>query len=122
LRLVELEKSVVEGAGAAPLAACMAHKAPQLADKRVVLVLGGGNIDPILLSRVIEKGLVLDGRLCRFTAVVSDRPGGLAKLAQLIAQTGASIKEVAHDRAFSGPDVTAVNVLCAVETADREHI
>ncbi len=122
LRLVELEKSVVEGAGAAALAACMAGKLPELAGRRSVLILSGGNIDPVILGRVIDKGLVADGRLCRFTAVVSDRPGGLARLAQRIAQTGASIKDIAHDRAFSGSDVTAVNVLCTVETSDRDHI
>jgi len=121
LRLVELEKSVVEGAAAAALAATMTGKLPELAGRRVALILSGGNIDPMVLSRVIEKGLVADGRLCRFTAVISDRPGGLARLAQLIAQAGASIKEVTHDRAFSGPDVSAVHVLCAIETADREH-
>ena len=122
MRLAELEKSVVEGAGAAPLAACMAGKLPEVAGRKTVLVLSGGNIDPTILSRVIEKGLVTDGRLCRFTAVISDRPGGLARLAQVIAESGASVKEVTHDRAFSGPDVAAVNVLCTVETADREHI
>ncbi len=122
LRLLELEKSVVEGAGAAPLAACMAGKLPELAGRRSVLILSGGNIDPVILGRVIDRGLVADGRLCRFTAVVSDRPGGLARLAQLIAQTGASIKDIAHDRAFSGSDITAVHVLCTVETSDREHI
>src|SRR5476651_2471557 len=79
LRMVELEKTVVEGAAAAPLAAMMAGKLPWLAGKRVVLVVGGGNIDPAILSRVIEKGLVHDGRLTRFTAKISDRPGGLAE-------------------------------------------
>lgn len=122
LRLAELEKSVVEGAGSAALAACIAGQVPQLAGRRTVLLLTGGNIDPMVLSRVIEKGLAADGRLWRFTAVISDRPGGLARFAQLIAQTGASIEQIEHERAFSGPDVTAVNVLCTVETADREHI
>ncbi len=122
LRLLELEKSVVEGAGAAALAACMAGKLPELAGRRTVLILSGGNIDPVILGRVIDKGLVADGRLCRFTAVISDRPGGLARLAQLIAQTGASIKDIAHDRAFSGSDITSTNVLCTVETSDRDHI
>ena len=122
LRLVELEKSVVEGAGAAPLAACMSGKLPELRGKRTVLVLSGGNIDPLILTRVIEKGLVSDGRLCRFTAVITDRPGGLARLAQLIAESGASVQEIGHDRAFSGPDIAAANVLCTVETADRRHI
>src|SRR5690606_2232207 len=62
LRLVELEKSVVEGAGAAPLAACMSGKLPELRGKRVVLLLSGGNIDPMVLNRVIDRGLVTDGR------------------------------------------------------------
>ena len=79
------------------------------------------NIDPNVLSRVIERGLVADGRLGRFTAVISDRPGGLADLAAQIASTGASIKQVVHDRAFASSDVSAVNVLCTVETRNHEH-
>jgi threonine dehydratase len=122
LRLIELEKSVVEGAGAASLAAFIAGKLPALAGKRVVLVLSGGNIDLTMLGRVIEVGLVADGRLCRFTARIGDRPGTLARLAEVVASTGASIKEIAHDRAFSGLDVSAVRVVCTVETSDREHI
>ena len=123
LRLVELEKSVVEGAAATPLAACMSGKLGELAGgKRVVLLLCGGNIDPNVLSRVIESGLVADGRLCRFTAVISDRPGGLADLATQIASTGASIKQVVHDRAFASSDVSAVNVLCTVETRNHQHL
>ncbi len=122
LRLVELEKSVVEGAGAAPLAALMTGKFPELDGLRTVIILSGGNVDPLMLSRVIERGLVTDGRLCRFTAVVTDRPGGLAKLTKLIADTGASIQELVHDRTFSGPDLAAANVLCTVETANRRHI
>jgi len=122
LRLVELEKSVVEGAAATPLAACMSGKLKELAEKRVVLLLCGGNIDPNVLSRVIERGLVADGRLGRFTAVISDRPGGLADLAAQIASTGASIKQVVHDRAFASPDVSAVNVLCTVETRNHQHL
>jgi threonine dehydratase len=122
LRLVELEKSVVEGAGAAPLAALMIGKLPELDGLRTVMILSGGNVDPLVLSRVIEKALVSDGRLCRFTAVVTDRPGGLARLTELIAQSGASIQELVHDRAFSGSDLAAANVLCTVETADREHV
>ncbi len=75
-----------------------------------------------MLSRVIEQGLVHDGRLTRFTAVISDRPGGLAELCRVIAGCGASIKDIAHDRAFSGPDVSAVNAVCTVETRNRAHI
>jgi len=122
LRLVELEKSVVEGAAATPLAACMSGKLKELADKPVVLLICGGNIDPNVLSRVIERGLVADGRLGRFTAVISDRPGGLADLATQIASTGASVKQIVHDRAFASPDVSAVNVLCTVETRDHQHL
>jgi threonine dehydratase len=122
LRLVELEKSVTEGAAATTLAACMSEKLKVLAGKRVVLLLCGGNIDPNVLSRVIERGLVADGRLGRFTAIISDRPGGLADLTKQIASTGASIKQVVHDRAFASPDISAVNVLCTVETRNRQHL
>jgi threonine dehydratase len=122
LRMVELEKTVVEGAAAVPLAALMAGKLPRLAGQRVALVVCGGNIDPAILSRVIEKGLVHDGRLTRFTAKISDRPGGLAELSRVIAAAGASIKDIEHDRAFSGADVSAVNVICTVETRDRGHV
>jgi threonine dehydratase len=122
LRLVEMEKSVVEGAAATPLAACLSGKLKDLAGKKCVLLLCGGNIDPNVLSRVIERGLVADGRLCRFTAVISDRPGGLADLTTQIASTGASIKQVVHDRAFASSDVSTVNVLCTVETRNHEHL
>ena len=122
LRMVELEKSVVEGAAATPLAAMMAGLLPELRGKKVVLVVCGGNIDPVILSRVIEKGLVHDGRMTRFTVVISDRPGGLAALSRVIAESGASFKDIEHDRAFSGPDISAVNAVCTVETRDHGHI
>ncbi|MBI1373861.1 MAG: threonine ammonia-lyase [Phycisphaera sp.] len=121
LRLIEMEKGVVEGAAASTLAALIGGHVPHLAGKRVAITLCGGNIDPSVISRVIEKGLVADGRMCRFTATISDRPGGLAKLATVLADAGASVKEIIHDRAFSGPDVAAVNVLCVIETRDAEH-
>ena len=63
-----------------------------------------------------------DGRLTRFTVSISDRPGGLARLAATIASTGASIKEIVHDRAFSGPDLSAVRVICVVETTGHAHV
>jgi threonine dehydratase len=122
LRLIELEKSVVEGAGAAPLAAFLAGKLDTLRGRNVVLVLCGGNIDLTILDRVIEIGLVADGRLSRFTVSISDRPGGLARLAEVIASTGASIKEIVHDRAFSGPDLSEVRVVCVVETTGHDHV
>jgi len=122
LRMVELEKGVVEGAAATPLAACLSGKLKEFAGKRVVLLLSGGNIDPNVLSRVIERGLVADGRLCRFTAIISDRPGGLADLATRIASNGANIKQVVHDRAFGSSDVSAVHVRCTVETRNHQHL
>jgi len=122
LRLIELEKSVVEGAGAAPLAAFLGGKLDALKGRNVVLALCGGNIDLSILDRVIEVGLVADGRKWRFTASISDRPGGLARLSEVIASTGASIQEIVHDRAFAGPNVTEVRVVCVVETTGRAHI
>jgi len=122
LRIVEMEKGVVEGAAATPLAACLSGQLKQFAGKKCVLLFCGGNIDPNVLSRVIERGLVADGRLGRFTAVISDRPGGLAYLARQIAATGASIKQVVHDRAFASSDISAVKVMCTVETRDRQHL
>jgi threonine dehydratase len=122
LRIVELEKGVVEGSAATPLAACLSGQLDDLKGHRVVLLLCGGNIDPNILSRVMESGLVADGRLSRFTAVISDRPGGLADLAAQIASAGASIKQVVHDRAFAGSDVSAVHVVCTVETRNHAHL
>lgn len=122
LRILELEKGVVEGSGAAPLAAFFNGQLADLAGKRVVLALCGGNIDPAVLGRVIEHGLVQDGRLARFVAQISDRPGGLAAFTQAIADVGASVKQIEHERAFAGADISKVEVLCTVETRDHAHI
>ncbi len=121
LRLLELEKAVVEGAGASTLAALLAGRLPELAGKRVVLLLAGGNIDPAVLANVIEKGLAFDGRLLRFTATISDRPGGLAAFATAIAEIGASVQQVHHDRIFCGADMSRVEIICTVETEDADH-
>ena len=122
LRIIELEKSVVEGSAAATLAALLSGKLPELKGKKVVLPFCGGNIDPGILNRVIEKGLVADNRLFRFTATISDRPGGLAALTHVIASVGASVKEITHDRTFGRAEASAVQVICIVETRDRGHI
>jgi threonine dehydratase len=119
LRVFEMEKGVVEGAGATPLAALLEHGSRF--GQKTVLVFSGGNIDPMVFGRVIEKAMVTDHRLCRFTAVVTDRPGGLSKLSNAIASVGAQIKDIFHDRIFSGPDVTSVNVLCVVEIQNAAH-
>jgi threonine dehydratase len=122
VRLMEREKAVVEGAGATPLAACLAGKLPELKGKTVVFPLCGGNIDLTTLGRVLERGLAFDGRLHRFAAVISDRPGGLARFAGLIAEEGASVIDISHDRAFTDEDITSVTVHCVVETRDEAHI
>jgi threonine dehydratase len=122
LRLLELEKMVVEGAAASALAAVMGEAGQPLAGRTTVLLLCGGNIDLTILDRVIDHGLVVDGRRWRFTATISDRPGGIARLAAAIAAAGASIREIRHERAFSGADVFTTTVEVTVETADREHV
>jgi threonine dehydratase len=121
LRLLEMDKTVVEGAAATPLAAAMTRSLG-LDGKKVVLCLCGGNIDVTQISRVIERGLATDGRLCRIFAFISDRPGSLARLLAVIAETGASIKEVSHDRNFGPADVARVAVSVILETRDFEHI
>jgi threonine dehydratase len=122
LRLAELEKCVIEGAGAAGLAALLSGCLPELQGRRVVLLLSGGNIDPLAHSRVIERGLAADGRIYRFDALISDRPGGLAHLSGLLASAEANVTEIVHNRTFAGPDLSRVHVLCTVETRDRAHI
>jgi threonine dehydratase len=122
LRLAELEKCIIEGAGAAGLAAMLNGYLPELAGKKVVLLLTGGNIDPLAHSRVIERGLAADGRIYRFDVLLKDRPGSLAHLATVLAETGANVTEIVHNRTFGGPDLSRVHVLCTVETRDRTHI
>jgi len=122
LRLLELQKGVVEGAGATPLAALVSGQLKDLKGKTVVLVLCGGNIDPAVLGRVIDYGLVVDGRLTQFAVEISDRPGGLNELTNAIASTGASIQQVTHERAFGGADISRVQVVCRIETRDAMHI
>ncbi|XP_078657891.1 L-threonine ammonia-lyase-like isoform X2 [Branchiostoma floridae x Branchiostoma belcheri] len=121
LRLVEMEKAVVEGAGATGLAAVLAGLLPELKGKRVVIPLCGGNIDTTVLGRCIERGLAADGRLCRFVVTVSDRPGGIAELCKLIAKLGVSLKDIFHERAWLTSDIFSVQVKCTVETRDKEH-
>jgi len=122
LRLSELEKTVVEGAAAAALAATFGDELADLRGKRVVLLLCGGNIDMSTLGRVIDHGLAVDGRLWRFRTRIVDRPGGIARLTATIAAAGASILEIVHDRTFSGADVFSVTVEVTVQTADQAQV
>ena len=121
LLLLEIEKTVVEGAGAAPLAALL-NRPLGLAGGHVVLVLSGGNIDVTMLARIIERGLVKDGRLVRLTVVLQDRPGALARLTALIAEERANIVAIEHDRAFSRLAIGATEVELTLETSGRKQI
>lgn len=121
VRLMEIEKAVVEGAGAVGLAWLLRRPA-QLSGKRVGVVLSGGNIDLNVAARVIERGLSAAGRLCRVEIELFDQPGTLARLLALIASTEANLIQVDHDRNFAPADVTMVNVSLVLETRDTEHI
>jgi threonine dehydratase len=121
LLLLEIEKTVVEGAGAAPLAALL-HRPLGLAGGRVALVLSGGNIDVTMLARIIERGLVKDGRLVRLLVVLQDRPGSLARLTALIAEERANILQINHDRAFSRQPIGSTAVELTLETSGRKQI
>jgi threonine dehydratase len=122
LLLLEIEKTVVEGAGAAPLAALL-NRALGLQGRTVVLVLSGGNIDVTMLSRIIERGLVKDGRLVRLGVLLRDRPGALARLTGLIAEEGANILHILHDRAFSPRAAIGETVVeLTLETSGRKQI
>ena len=121
LLLLEIEKTMAEGAGAAPLAALL-NRPLGLAGGHVVLVLSGGNIDVTMLARIIERGLVKDGRLVRLTVVLQDRPGALARLTALIAEERANIVHIEHDRAFSRLAIGATEVELTLETSGRKQI
>jgi threonine dehydratase len=121
LLLLEIEKTVVEGAGAVPLAA-LVNKKVALAGKTVALVLTGGNIDVNLVSRIIERGLVKDGRLVRLAVMLRDRPGQLARLTALVAEMRANVLHILHDRAFSRARLSETEVELTLETSGREQI
>lgn len=121
LILLEIEKTVAEGAAAVPLAALL-NKKVSLTGKHVGLVLSGGNIDMNLISRIIESGLIQDGRLGRFSIVISDRPGSLARVAQRVADLGANILQISQSRGFGEMAIGETEVELILETAGREHI
>jgi threonine dehydratase len=121
LLLLEIEKTVVEGAGAAPLAALL-NRPLGLAGLNVVLVLSGGNIDVTVISRIIEHGLVKDGRLVRLRVLLRDQPGALARLTTLIAAERANILHIEHNRAFSSAAIGESEVELTLETSGRAQI
>jgi threonine dehydratase len=121
LHLLDIEKSVAEGAGAASLAALLA--APErFRGRKVGLVLSGGNIDPLLLSDIIERGMVRAGRLARVRVQLRDLPGALAKVTTCLADAGANIEEVHHQRAFTNAPVLSAEVEFVIQARGRSHI
>jgi len=119
--LLEIEKTLVEGAGAAGLAALLKEPA-RYAGKTVGLVLCGGNIDPLLLAAILERGMVRAGRLARIRVAARDTPGVLARITALVAEAGANIDEVHHQRAFSTLSAQSVEVELVVQTRNPAHV
>jgi threonine dehydratase len=119
--LLEVEKTLVEGAGAAGLAALLKHPA-QFQGRRVGLVLCGGNIDPLLLAAIIERGMVRAGRLARLRVSARDVPGTLAAITATVAQAGANINEVHHQRAFTTLAAQNVEVELVIQTRGHSHV
>ena len=122
LMLLERERTVVEGAGATPLAALVSGRISLGDDDVVAAVLGGGNIDVNMIARIIERGLVVDGRMARLMVTVRDRPGSLAELTKVVGDLGANVLEIRHRRAFADLTVGDVEVVMHLETRGREHV
>jgi threonine dehydratase len=121
LMLLEIEKTVVEGAGAVGLAALIKHKA-RFVGRKVGLVLSGGNIEPLVLAEIIQRGMVKSGRLARLRFDVRDVPGALADVASLLGKLGANIDEVQHQRAFTSLSVERAQIEVVVHTRGVAHI
>lgn len=121
LHLLEVEKTVVEGAGAVGLAAVMAFP-DRFRGRKVGLILSGGNIDPMVLSSIIQRGLARSGRLVRLTIEMRDVPGGLAETTRCLADAGANVVEVFHHRVFTGIPLQTVRVAFVVQTRGRDHV
>lgn len=121
LMLLEREKTLAEGAGATALAALLQHKT-SLKGARTAVVIGGGNIDVTLLSRIIERGLVQDGRMIRLRIHLLDKPGALAELTRLIANHRANIVDTLHNRAYYGVNLGDTVIDITMETRGREQV
>ena len=121
LRLIECEKMVAEGAGAASVAAVMFNKVP-VKGKKVVCVVSGGNIDVTILSRVIDRGLLKSGRLCKLAIELTDKPGQLRDLSAIIASYGANVVSVNYEHAGKGTDVNSCIISLELETKNKAHI
>ncbi|MFT5530006.1 MAG: threonine dehydratase [Candidatus Poriferisodalaceae bacterium] len=118
--LIEIEKTVCEGAGAAGLAALLEHP-DRFQGRTVALVLSGGNIDSLLLSNVLQRSLIRTGRLSRLIISLRDVPGELARVSMIVGNAGANVVEVIHQRMWSGLDAKGAVLEVAIETRDRDH-
>lgn len=121
LHLIESEKMVAEGAGAAAVAAVMFNKVP-VKGKKTVCVVSGGNIDVTILNRVINRGLMKSGRICTLIIELEDKPGQLVKVCQVVADMGANIISVNHERTAASKKVTACLLRLTAETKNAEHV
>ena len=119
--LLDIEKTLVEGAGAAPLAA-LQKDAAAFAGRKVGLVLGGGNIDPMLLAAIVQRGMVRAGRLARLRVCARDVPGSLARITAIVSDNGANIDEVHHQRAFTMLTAQNVEIQLVVQTRGHAHV
>lgn len=122
LALIEKQKMIAEGAGAASLAAIMFNKIPDLKGKKVCCLISGGNIDVTILSRVINRGLLMSGRCCTFTLELMDKPGQLVEVSTIIANCGGNVTSVLHERSNEGSDINGCYLRISVETRNFEHI
>jgi threonine dehydratase len=118
--MLEIEKVVVEGAGAAGIAALASHR-ERFAGRRVGVVLTGGNIDPRLLAQIVDRGLVRSGRLTRLRVELDDRPGTLAALLSVVGAAGANLVEVQHQRLFVDIGARSADVDLTIECMDADH-
>ena len=121
LKLIESEKMVAEGAGATSVAAVMFNKVP-VKGKKTVCIVSGGNIDVTILNRVINRGLVKSGRLCTLDLELDDQPGKLLDVCTVIAQKGANVTGVHHDRSANRKKVNACLLRVTMETKNQKHI
>ncbi len=120
--LLEGQKVLAEGAAATPLAAILSGRLPLRDDDVAVAIVSGGNIDVNLVGRIIDRGLVADGRLARLAVTVHDRPGSLARVARIVGEEGANVLELFHSRAFADISVRDVQIVLILETRGREHM
>ena len=122
LALIERQKMIAEGAGAVSLAAVMFGKIPDVEGKKVVCLISGGNIDVTILSRVINRGLLMSGRTSSLTIELMDKPGQLVAVSAIIAGCGGNVIGVLHERSNEGTDVNGCYLKITIETRDFEHI